>query len=40
MPSEAIEAGAVDEVVALENIAAALERRIVKVSRLAPVGVR
>jgi len=40
MPSEAIQAGAVDEVVALDNIAAALERRIVKIGRLAPVGVR
>jgi two-component system, chemotaxis family, protein-glutamate methylesterase/glutaminase len=40
MPSEAIQAGAVDEVVALDNIAAALERRIIKIGRLAPVGVR
>jgi two-component system, chemotaxis family, protein-glutamate methylesterase/glutaminase len=40
MPSEAIQAGAVDEVLPLDNIAAALEKRIAKISRLAPVLVR
>lgn len=40
MPSEAIKAGAVDEVLPLDAIAAAIERRVTKLSRLAPVGVR
>jgi two-component system chemotaxis response regulator CheB len=40
MPSEAIQAGAVDEVLPLDNIAAAIEKRIAKIGRLAPVGVR
>jgi len=40
MPAEAIQAGAVDEVVALDNISAAIEKRVAKLSRLAPVVVR
>jgi two-component system, chemotaxis family, protein-glutamate methylesterase/glutaminase len=40
MPSEAIQAGAVDEVLPLDGIAAALEKRIAKLGRLAPVVVR
>jgi len=40
MPSEAIQAGAVDEVLPLDNIAAAIEKRVAKISRLAPVGAR
>jgi two-component system, chemotaxis family, protein-glutamate methylesterase/glutaminase len=40
MPSEAIQAGAVDEVLPLDNIAAALERRVAKLGRMAPVVVR
>jgi two-component system, chemotaxis family, protein-glutamate methylesterase/glutaminase len=40
MPAEAIKTGAVDEVLALDDIAAAIEKRIAKLSRLAPVGVR
>jgi len=40
MPSEAIQAGAVDEVLALDNIAAALEKRVAKLQRMAPVVVR
>jgi len=40
MPSEAIQAGAVDEVLPLDSIAAALEKRVAKLGRLAPVVVR
>lgn len=40
MPAEAIKTGAVTEVLALDDIAAALEKRVAKLSRLAPVGVR
>jgi len=40
MPSEAIQAGAVDEVLPLDSIAAALEKRVLKLGRLAPVVVR
>jgi two-component system chemotaxis response regulator CheB len=40
MPAEAIKTGAVDEVLALEEISAAIEKRIAKISRLAPVGAR
>jgi two-component system, chemotaxis family, protein-glutamate methylesterase/glutaminase len=40
MPSEAIQAGAVDEVLPLESIATAIEQRVMKISRLAPVTVR
>jgi len=40
MPSEAIQAGAVDEVLPLDGIAAALEKRLAKICRLAPVVVR
>ncbi|HXW62168.1 MAG TPA: chemotaxis response regulator protein-glutamate methylesterase [Candidatus Acidoferrales bacterium] len=40
MPSEAIQAGAVNEVLPLDNIAAALEKRVEKIGRLAPVVVR
>ncbi len=40
MPAEAIQAGAVDEVVALDNISAAIEKRVTKINRLAPVAVR
>lgn len=40
MPAEAIQAGAVDEVVALDNISSAIEKRIMKLSRLAPVVAR
>ncbi len=40
MPSEAIQAGAVDEVLPLDNIAPALEKRVSKLGRLAPVVVR
>ncbi len=37
MPSEAIQTGAVDEVLPLDSIAAALEKRVEKISRLVPV---
>jgi two-component system, chemotaxis family, protein-glutamate methylesterase/glutaminase len=40
MPSEAIQAGAVDEVLPLDGIAAALEKRVAKIGRLAPVVAR
>ena len=40
MPSEAIKTGAVDEVLPLDEIAAAIEKRVTKLCRLAPVGVR
>jgi two-component system chemotaxis response regulator CheB len=39
MPAEAIKAGAVDEVLPLGEIAAAIEKRVTRLSRLAPVGV-
>lgn len=40
MPSEAIKAGAVDQVLPLDEIARAIERRVTKLSRLVPAGVR
>ncbi len=40
MPSEAIKAGAVDQVLPLDDIAGAIERRVAKLSRLVPAGVR
>lgn len=40
MPSEAIQAGAVDEVLPLDGIATAIEKRIAKINRLAPVAAR
>jgi len=40
MPAEAIQAGAVDEVVALDSIAPAIEKRVAKITKLVPVGVR
>lgn len=40
MPAEAIKTGAVDEVTPLDEISAAIERRITKLYRLTPVGVR
>jgi two-component system chemotaxis response regulator CheB len=38
MPAEAIKTGAVDEVADLNEISAAIERRVVKFSKLVPVG--
>jgi two-component system chemotaxis response regulator CheB len=38
MPSEAIKAGSVNEVLPLDEIAATIEKRVLKVCRLAPVG--
>jgi len=40
MPAEAIKTGVVDEVLPLEEITAAIEKRVMKLSRLAPAGVR
>ena len=40
MPAEAIKLGAVDEVTPLDDISTAIERRITKLCRLSPVGVR
>jgi two-component system chemotaxis response regulator CheB len=38
MPAEAIKTGAVDEVVDINEISAAIERRVVKFSKLVPIG--
>ncbi|HTU34651.1 MAG TPA: chemotaxis response regulator protein-glutamate methylesterase [Candidatus Acidoferrum sp.] len=40
MPSEAIKVGAVDQVLALDEIAGAIDRRVAKLSRLVPAVVR
>lgn len=40
MPAEAIKTGSVDETLGLDEIGAAIEKRVVKLSRLAPVGAR
>ena len=40
MPAEAIKTGVVDEVLGLDDISGAIEKRIAKICRLAPVGVR
>jgi two-component system, chemotaxis family, protein-glutamate methylesterase/glutaminase len=40
MPAEAIQAGAVDEVLPLDGISAAIEKRIAKLCKLMPVAVR
>ncbi|HKV04969.1 MAG TPA: chemotaxis response regulator protein-glutamate methylesterase [Candidatus Acidoferrales bacterium] len=40
MPAEAIQTGVVDEVLPLDSVSAAIEKRIAKLCRLAPVGVR
>jgi two-component system chemotaxis response regulator CheB len=40
MPAEAIKTGSVDEVTPLDEISAAIERRVTKLFRLAPVGAR
>jgi two-component system, chemotaxis family, protein-glutamate methylesterase/glutaminase len=40
MPAEAIKTGVVDEVLGLDDISAAIEKRIAKICRLAPAGVR
>jgi len=40
MPAEAIKTGAVDEVLGLEEISGAIEKRVVQISRLVPVGAR
>jgi len=40
MPAEAIQAGAVDEVLALDSVSAAIEKRVAKLCRLAPVATR
>jgi len=40
MPAEAIQTGAVDEVLALDSIGAALDKRIAKLGRLIPAGAR
>jgi len=40
MPAEAIKTGFVDEVLALDDISAAIERRVTKMCRLVPAGVR
>ncbi|HXQ25656.1 MAG TPA: chemotaxis response regulator protein-glutamate methylesterase [Candidatus Acidoferrales bacterium] len=40
MPAEAIQTGAVDEVLALDDVSAAIEKRVTKLNRLAPVAAR
>jgi two-component system chemotaxis response regulator CheB len=40
MPAEAIKTGAVDQILPLEEIYSAIEKRVLKLSRLAPVTVR
>jgi chemotaxis response regulator CheB len=40
MPAEAIKTGAVNEVLALDDIAASIERAVAKIAALAPVGAR
>ncbi|HEY0702180.1 MAG TPA: chemotaxis response regulator protein-glutamate methylesterase [Candidatus Acidoferrales bacterium] len=40
MPAEAIKTGAVDEVLPLEEIGAAIEKRVTQIARLVPVGAR
>ncbi|HUA02151.1 MAG TPA: chemotaxis response regulator protein-glutamate methylesterase [Candidatus Aquilonibacter sp.] len=40
MPAEAIKTGAVDEVLALDEIAGAIEKRVTKLARLVPAGAR
>jgi len=40
MPAEAIKTGAVDEILPLDEIGAAIEKRIMKLSRLVPVAAR
>lgn len=40
MPFEAIKAGAVDEVLGIDDIYPAIEKRVIGISRIAPVGVR
>jgi two-component system chemotaxis response regulator CheB len=40
MPAEAIKTGSVDEILPLDQISAAIEKRVAKITRLAPVGAR
>ena len=40
MPAEAIKTGAVDEVLPLEDIGAAIEKRVAKLCQLVPVAAR
>src|SRR5580700_8990816 len=40
MPAEAIKTGSVDEILPLDQISAAIEKRVAKITRLAPLGAR
>src|SRR5271168_4117152 len=40
MPAEAIKTGCVDEVLGIDDIYAAIEKRVIGIARIAPVGVR
>ena len=40
MPAEAIKTGSVDEILPLDQISAAIEKRVAKITRLAPAGAR
>jgi len=40
MPAEAIKAGAVDQVLGIDDIYPAIEKRVIETCRTTPVGVR
>jgi two-component system chemotaxis response regulator CheB len=40
MPAEAIKTGSVDEILPLDQISSAIEKRVAKITRLAPIGAR
>jgi len=40
MPAEAIKTGSVDEILPLDQISTAIEKRVAKITRLAPIGAR
>ena len=40
MPAEAIKTGSVDEILPLDQIGSAIEKRVAKITRLAPIGAR
>jgi two-component system chemotaxis response regulator CheB len=40
MPAEAIKVAAVDQVLAIDDVYAAIEKRVISICRLAPAGVK
>jgi two-component system, chemotaxis family, protein-glutamate methylesterase/glutaminase len=40
MPAEAIKTGSVDEILPLDQISGAIEKRVAKITRLVPIGAR